>query len=92
MLLVLQDVGELLPQVSTPHQLRNACIGLCIGLAIFCIATYWIRVGRVWTRFHGWLYRDDDSRGFWWEVAMEYLIAIALIVYFTFKIFTATVN
>ena len=41
--------------------------------------------GKAYARLHGWIYRADDPKGFWLEVAGSYLLGLALIALFLYE-------
>jgi len=49
-------------------------------------ATVWTCMGKVWVRFNGWVYRANEPRSFWWEVALYYLGGVCFIGYFLSKV------
>jgi hypothetical protein len=57
-----------------------------IGLALICAAGLFAFTGRAWVRFHGWVYRANDPKSFWWEVALYFFCGIGLITYFVYLV------
>ena len=43
-------------------------------------------MGKVWVRFNGWVYRAQEPRIFWGEVALYYLGGVCFIGYFLSKV------
>jgi hypothetical protein len=66
--------------------LRPPFFQLMIGVLSFSAAVVWTCTGKVWARFHGWVYRAEEPTDFWWSVAMYYLIGVVLIGYFLFEV------
>lgn len=66
--------------------LRAPGIFLVLGGVSISAAAFFTCTGKVWVRFNGWVYRAKEPKWFWWEVALDYLIALAFIGYFLFKI------
>lgn len=62
--------------------IRTPNIQLILGIISFFAAVFWTCTGKVWARFHGWVYRTKEPRNFGWAVAMYYFIGIFLIGYF----------
>jgi hypothetical protein len=59
-----------------PSPRYGLLIGGIVGIALGASYTY---TGKAYARFHGWVYRADDRKGFWFEVAGSYLLGLALI-------------
>ena len=62
---------------NTP--IRSPFLFLFLGYIFFSMAVIWTDIGRVWVRFHGWVYRAKEPKWFWWEVATWYLGGIVFI-------------
>jgi uncharacterized membrane protein YfcA len=45
------------------------------------VCTY---TGKIYARFHGWVYRQEDPKGFWLEVALGYVLGLGLIGIFLY--------
>jgi len=60
---------------------------LIFGVISFSAAVVWTCTGKAWARFHGWVYRAEEPSGFWWVVAMYYLIGVFMIGYFLYKVY-----
>lgn len=56
------------------------------GAALLFAGLVWTYTGKVLDRFHGWVYRADDPKRFWWQVAMYYLGGVGMILFFLYKI------
>jgi hypothetical protein len=59
---------------------------LIVGVILISAATVWTCMGKVWVRFNGWVYRANEPRSFWWEVALYYLGGVCFIGYFLSKV------
>ena len=66
--------------------IRSPYLYLIIGAISLTAAVVWTRIGRVWVRFHGWVYRDQEPKRFWREVGMEYLMGVVLIGIFLYLV------
>jgi hypothetical protein len=67
-------VSTTLPVLAHPRY------GLLIGgIVLIALGALYTCTGKAYARFHGWIYRADDPKGFWLEVAGSYLLGIALI-------------
>lgn len=69
---------ELVPGLSSV--LRSPFTFLILGAISTSAAVVWTFAGKAWVRFHGWVYRDEEPRWFWWEVAVYYLAGAFLIL------------
>ncbi len=54
--------------------IRSPYLFLILGGISFSAAVVWTCTGKAWMRFHGWVYRAQEPKRFWLEVAMDYLI------------------
>jgi hypothetical protein len=52
------------------------------GIFILLLAVIYTCTGKAWIRFHGWVYRAEEPKRYWIEVAMYYLFAAGFICYF----------
>jgi hypothetical protein len=52
---------------------------LLAGIALIVIGAVYTYMGRAYARFHGWVYRVDDPKGFWLAVA-SYLVGGAVLI------------
>jgi hypothetical protein len=66
--------------VSFPHD-GKPLFCLIFGFIFFSLGVLWTLTGRVWLRFHGWVYRVDEPKTFWWNVAVFFLIGLFLVGY-----------
>lgn len=51
------------------------------GFIFFSLGVHWTLTGKVRTRFGSWVYRADEPKTFWWNVAGFYIIGLFLIGY-----------
>ena len=65
--------------------IRSPYLFLTLGCIAFCAALIWTYTGKAWVRFHGWVYRAEEPKWFWWEVALYYLVGAGLIGYSLYK-------
>jgi len=56
--------------------IRSPYIFLILGFISFIAVVVWTNTGKAWIRFHGWVYRTQEPKRFWWEVTMDCLIGI----------------
>jgi hypothetical protein len=72
-------------EYSVLHKLFSPpYIWLIVGLFFISMGGTYTSMGRAWVRFSGWIYRTDEPRIFWGEVAMHYLIGACFIGYFMY--------
>lgn len=64
--------------------LRPPYVFLILGIISFTAAVVWTCTGKAWVRFHGWVYRAQEPKWFWWEVALYYLVGLGFIGYFLY--------
>jgi hypothetical protein len=67
------------------HHAHHDYFLLFLGILLILLGSNWIRIGKAWTRFDGWLYREQESKEFWWQVAMYYLSGIGVLLYILFR-------
>jgi hypothetical protein len=59
---------------------------LCtFGLFLLFLAVVYTCIGKVWVRFHGWVYRADEPKRYWLELATLYLVGVVLIGLFLYQ-------
>jgi len=73
-----------MPDLFSP--LGPPYILLILGVISFFAAVVWTCTGKVWVRFHGWVYRAEEPNRFVWEVAMYYLGGVFLVGFFLYKV------
>jgi hypothetical protein len=61
-----------MPDLTSP--IRSPSLFLILAVISFSAAVVWTCTGKAWIRFHGWVYRAQEPKRFWWEVAMDCLI------------------
>jgi hypothetical protein len=67
------------------HKLFNPPYAyLIFGAAFVAMAMYSTSSGKTWARFHGWVYRANEPKWFWWMVAEDYLAGFGFIAYFMY--------
>jgi hypothetical protein len=59
---------------------------LMLGAIFISAAVVFTCTGKVWVRFNGWVYRANERRVFWGEVAVYFLVGILFIVGFLFTV------
>jgi hypothetical protein len=55
------------------------------GIILIALGARYTCTGKAYARLHGWIYRADDPKGFWLEVAGSYLLGLALIGLFLYE-------
>lgn len=58
---------------------------LTFGILLIALGVFYTYTGKAYARLHGWIYRADDPKGFWLEVAGSYLLGLALIGLFLYE-------
>lgn len=76
-MLLMSDVKSLL---SPPYTL------LVFGMFLFFLGVVYTYTGKAWIRFHGWVYRAEEPKRYWLEVALYYFLGVCFIGYFLYKI------
>ena len=66
--------------------LREPQVFLILGIASIFAATVFTRLGKVWVRFGGCVYRAKEPVWFWWDVALYYFVGVCFIGFFLLKI------
>jgi hypothetical protein len=66
------------------RQIVSPYIFLILGVASISAAAVWTSTGKVWVRFHGWVYRAKEPNRFGWEVAIYYLGGVCFVGYFLY--------
>ena len=64
--------------------IKSPYVFLILGVVSISAAAIFTRMGKVWVRFSGWVYRAKEPGCFWWEVALDYLIGVCFIGYFLY--------
>jgi hypothetical protein len=72
-------MADLFGVQSPPYGLLVGGVGLIVIGAVY---TY---TGKAYARFHGWISRADDPKGFWLEVGALYLFGLGLIGLFFYE-------
>jgi hypothetical protein len=65
---------------------REPQIFLILGIASIFAAAVFTRLGKVWVRFGGCVYRAKEPGWFWWDVALYYFVGVCFIGFFLLKI------
>jgi len=60
---------------------------LTFGMFLLFLAVVYTYTGKAWIRFHGWVYRAEEPKRYWLEVAMYYLGGVGFVGYFLYKVF-----
>ena len=55
------------------------------GIVLIALGVRYTCTGKAYARGHGTIYRADDPKGFWLEVAASYLLGLALIGLFLYE-------
>ena len=56
-------------------------VGLSAGVAILCVAIYWLRLGKVWDSIYGWTSMKERPLWFWGELSSVVLVAVLLLAH-----------
>jgi hypothetical protein len=67
-------------------QIKSPYYWLAVAAIFFAAAVVWTYTGKAWIRFHGWVYRAEEPKRYWMEVAAYYLIAVFFIAVFLYTI------
>jgi hypothetical protein len=66
--------------------IRSPFLFLVLGIISFSAAVVWTCTGKAWMRFHGWVYRAQEPKRFWWEVAIDCLTGVVFIGIFLYLV------
>jgi hypothetical protein len=58
---------------------------LTFGVVLLFLAVVYTYIGKAWIKFHGWVYRAEEPKRYWLEVAMYYLLGVGLIGLFLYE-------
>jgi hypothetical protein len=58
---------------------------LFFGSGLIVLGVVYICMGRAYARFHGWVSRADDPKGFWSEVALSLILGAGFIAYALYR-------
>lgn len=61
------------------HAQGSPIFYLICGFIVISAAVYEILSGRAWVRFNGWVYKANEEKTFWWNVAVLLLIGLFLV-------------
>ncbi|HEY1939271.1 MAG TPA: hypothetical protein VGJ33_15165 [Candidatus Angelobacter sp.] len=67
--------------------LRPPYIFFILGVVSTFAAVVYTCMGKVWVRFNGWVYRAEEPRTFWVQVALLYLGGVWFLGCFLYKIY-----
>ncbi len=65
--------------------LKPPYVFLLLGDISISAAALFTVYGKVWVRFHGWVYRAKEPRWFWWEVVLYFLVGVWFVGYFLYQ-------
>ena len=57
---------------------------LAFGIFLIVQGVVYTYTGKAYARFHGWVYRQEDPKGFWLEVGGAYVLGLGLIGIFVY--------
>jgi hypothetical protein len=57
------------------------------GMFLLLLAVVYTYTGKAWIRFHSWVYRADEPKRYWLEVATYYLLGVGFVGYFLYKVY-----
>jgi hypothetical protein len=63
------------------HAKGSPLFYLIAGFIVISVAVHEILTGRAWVRSNGWVYRANEPKTFWWNVAILLLIGLFLVGY-----------
>jgi hypothetical protein len=66
--------------------LRSPYFSLIVGVISFSLGTVWTCTGRVWIRFHSWVYRAEEPVTYWIAIAVYYLGGVFFIGKFLYLV------
>jgi hypothetical protein len=64
--------------------IKSPYLFLILGLISISASAVFICLGKVWVRFNGWVFRAEEPRSFWGEVAAYSLVGVAFVGYFLY--------
>jgi hypothetical protein len=67
--------------------LRPPYIFLVVGGLSISAALVFTFMGKVWVRFNGWVYRTEEPRTFWVQIAVLFLGGVWFVGYFFYKVY-----
>ena len=70
-----------------PHDPRGGLYVVLIlaGIALIILGVVYTWMGRVYARFHGWISRVDDPKGYWSGIASYFVAGAVLIAYSLYR-------
>lgn len=69
-----------------PFWFLRAPYSLCtFGMFLFFLAGFYMYTGKAYLRFRGWVYREEQPKRYWLEVAMYCLVGLGFIALFFYK-------
>jgi len=73
--------------MSDPFWFLRPPYTLCtFGVFLIFLAVVYTYTGKAWMRFHGWVYRAEEPKRYWEEVATYYFLGVCFIAYFFWKV------
>jgi hypothetical protein len=58
---------------------------LLAGIGFIVLGVVYTCMGKAYARFHGWVYRADDPKGYWSEVALYFVLGAGFIAYSLYR-------
>jgi H+/Cl- antiporter ClcA len=75
-----QPIGKTEEQFEGwPHAGGLSVIMILAGIALIVLGVVYTCMGRAYARFHGWVNRADDPKGYWRAVASYLVVGAGLI-------------
>ena len=51
------------------------------GAGLIVLGVVYIGIGKAYARYHGWIFRSTDLKGYWSEVTLYFVLGAGLIAY-----------
>jgi hypothetical protein len=56
------------------------------GVFVLLLGLVYLISGKVWVRFQGWVYSNEEPRRYWLELALYFVCGLGLMLYAIFSI------
>jgi len=56
------------------------------GMGAIFLAMVYTYIGKVWDHSSGWIQRAKDPKGYWFAIAVHYLLGLGFVAYYLYKI------
>jgi hypothetical protein len=54
---------------------------LLFGIGLIGFGVVYLCLGKAYARFHGWVYRANDPKGYWFEIVLYFALGTGSIAY-----------